>query len=504
MPRFGSGRENDMDKWLTHPTALKIISVLLAVLLFAVVHIDPETSPQTATTSIDTKVIEAATITTIGLDEEKYVLTAMEPTVARIVVEGRISSLLSASNADYVVSVDLSRVKPGIQELPLSVKLPKSIKEVELSPRRVTVQIEEIVKKSFDVQVITEGDPAEGHVMGTPEILSEGGGVVEVTLPKDDMDKIGLVAVTMDVTGADKTISNKKAKVIVYDADGQEIPNAIVEPSTLHVETKVTLPFKQVPLQIRYSGSLSDDLSLVSVKPNVDQVTVYAPQQELDAITVYDGAVLDLSKVKQSGVINIKAPPVDDIQDVNPGEIELEIVVESTTTRTLSNVPITIVGASDDMTAQIVTPASGTIDLTLNGAESVLEELTIADIAVIANVTGLSEGSHSLPLELELPPYVQPVLTDGQALNATVMIAAGTAETGGDEEPDMEVGGTPTVPPSDSEGNEAGQDNANNGDESDGFADTDTSGSGGDGSDESGPVETQLVENWKIEDATLA
>lgn len=493
-----------MDKWLTHPTSLKIISVLLAVLLFAVVHIDPETAPNTVTSSVDTKVIEAATITTTGLDEEKYVLTAMEPTVARIVVKGRISSLLAASPADYVVSVDLSRVKPGIQELPLSVKLPKGIEEVELSPRRVTVQIEEIVKKPFDVQVITEGDPAEGYVVGTPEILSEGGGVVEVTLPEDDMDKIGLVAVTMDVTGADKTVTNKKARVVVYDADGQEIPNAVVQPSTLHVEAKVTLPFKQVPLQIRYSGSLSEDLSLVSVKPNVDQVTVYAPQQELDAITVYDGAVLDLSKVKQSGVINVKAPPVDGIQDVNPGEIELEIVVESTTTRTLSNVPITLVGASDDLTAQIVTPASGTIDLTVNGAESVLEELTIADITVIANVTGLSAGSHSLPLELELPPYVQPVLTDGQALNATVMIAAGTADTGGDGEPDMEVGGTPTVPPGDTGGDdEAGQDNADNGDESGGVADADASERRGDEIGESGPVETQIVGHWKIEDATL-
>lgn len=491
-----------MDKWLTHPTALKIISVLLGVLLFVVVHIDPETSPKTATTSIETQAIEAVTITTSGLDEEKYVLTAMEPTVARLVVEGRLSSLYAASPADYIVSVDLSSVKPGLQELPLSVKLPKGVKEDELSPRRVTVQIEEIVKKSFDVQVITEGDPAEGHVVGTPEILTEGGGVVEVTLPNDDMDKVGLVAVTMDVASADKNVANKKAKVIVYDTDGQEIPNAIVQPSTLHVEVKVTLPFKQVPLQIRYTSSLSDDLSLVSVKPNVDQVMVFAPQQELDAITVYDGVVLDLSKIKQSGIIKVKATPVDGIQDVNPGEIELEIVVENTTTRTLSNVPIAIVGASDDLTSHIVTPASGTIDLTINGAESVLDEVTLEDVAVIANVTGLGAGTHSLSLELELPPYVQPVLTDGQALSATVTIAAGTSQTGGDEEQDLEVGGTPTVPPSEGNGDSEGQENANNGDESDGTSNADSSGSGQGNSGEPAPVETQLAKHWEKEDAT--
>ncbi|RIX46021.1 hypothetical protein D3P08_26510 [Paenibacillus nanensis] len=494
-----------MDKWLTHPTALKIISVILGVLLFAVVHIDPETAPQVATTSIETKVIEAATIQTTGLDEEKYVLTAMEPTVARIVVEGGISSLYAASPEDYVVSVDLSRAKPGLQELPLTLKLPKGIKEVNLEPRKVTVQIEEIVKKTFDAQVITEGDPAEGHVVGTPEILSENGGVVQVTLPKEDMDKVGLVAVHIDVAGADKTVTNKKAKVIVYDTDGQEMPNAIVEPSTLHVEVKVTLPFKQVPLQIRYTGTLSEDLSLVSVKPDVDQVTVYAPQNELDTISVYDGAVLDLSKVKQSGVMKVKATPVDGIQDVNPGEIELEIVVESTATRTMSNVPISIVGGAENVTAQLVTPASGTIDLTINGAQSVLDEVTIADLAVIANIAGLGPGSHEVPLELELPPYVQPVLTDGQALTATVTITAGTAQSGEDAGADQEVGVTPTSPPGDTGSEGEGQEAANDRNEGDGTTGADASGSGNGNAvtDETGLGEKQLAAQWEIKNATL-
>ncbi|MFF2886092.1 YbbR-like domain-containing protein [Paenibacillus sp. NPDC057967] len=444
-----------MDKWLSHPTALKIISVLLGILLFAVVHIDPETSPQSITSSIDTKIIEAATIVPIGLDEEKYVLTAMEPTVARLVVEGKISNLRAATNADYVVNIDLSGVtKPGLQELPLTIKLPRGIKEVELSPRRVMVQIEEIVTKTFDAQVMIEGDHAAGFVLGEPEIMSEGGRAVQVTLPRDDMDKVGLVAASLDVSGSDKTVVNKKAKLVVYDKEGQEIPNAIVQPSTLHVEVKVTLPFKQVPLQLRYSGELTEGMSLVSVKPSVDFVTVYAPQEELDAISIYDGAVLDLTKVKQSGTIKVKAPPVDHIQAVNPGEIDLDIVVEVATTRKLSNVPITITGTEPGLTTQIITPASGTLDLEISGAEAVLADVALDDVAIVAKVAGLEPGTHTVALELELPPYVQPVLADGQSLSATIEIIDTTASNGGEEPEDIEVGGTPTNPPE--EGQEGG------------------------------------------------
>lgn len=493
-----------MDKWLSHPTALKIISVLLGVLLFAVLHIDPETSPQSVTSSIDTKVIEAATIEPIGLDEEKYVLTAMEPTVARIVVEGTISNLLKNSPMDYVVNVDLTNIKPGLQELPLTVKLPKGIQEVELSPRKVTVQIEEIVNKTFDAQVITEGEPAEGYVAGTPEILSEAGNTVQVTLPKDDMDKVGLVAVTMDVEGTEKTVENKKAKVVVYDAEGQEIPNAKVEPSTLHVETKVTRPFKMVPIQIRYTGNLADNLSLVSVTPEMDQVTVYAEQRVLDEITVYDGAVLDLSKVKQTGTMKVKATPMDGIEAVNPGEIELAVIVEGTTTKTLANLPISVIGAEAGVTAEITSPASGTIDLVIGGAESVLKDVTTADVTVIAKVSGLAPGTHTIPLELELPPYVQPVLEGGQSLSVTVQIAGGSVSTEGDgEQEDLEVGGSTTAPPG--EGTDGGgQAGGNGATDEDGMTDAGTGDGSGNSTAGGGLNEAKLADVGQADVVTAA
>ncbi|MEK3885320.1 CdaR family protein [Paenibacillus sp. PL2-23] len=462
-----------MDKWLSHPTALKIISVLLGVLLFAVVHIDPETAPQATVSSVDTSALEAVTIEPIGLDEEKYVLTAMEPTVVRLVVEGSISNLRKNTPLDYVVNVDLTNVKPGIQELPLTLKLPKGIEEVELSPRQVTVQIEEIVSKTFDAQVIIEGQPAEGYVAGTPQVLSEGGNVVGVTLPRDDMDKVGLVAVTMNVEGAVKSVENKKAKIVVYDTEGQEISNAIVQPSTLHVETKITRPYKQVPVQIRYTGTLADNLSLVSVTPEMDQVTVYAEQSVLDTITVYGGAVLDLSKVKQSGTVKVKTTPVDGIEAVNPAELELAVIVEGTTTKRLSNLPITIIGTEDGMTADIASPASGTIDLVIGGAESVLRNVSAEDVTVIAKIDGLEAGTHTIALELELPSYVQPILSEGQTLSATVEILDESASA--DEQEELEVGGAQTEPP---DGDRGDSGSASGGSSGDGETDA-ASGNGG-------------------------
>lgn len=435
-----------MDKWLSHPTSLKIISIIVGLLLWAVVHIDPDTSPQTVTSNVDTKTIEASVIKADGLDTDKYVMTAMEPSVVRLDVQGRLTNLLNASSDDdYVVKVDLKDAKPGIQELPLVATLPKGIQLVEMSPRTVTVQIEEILTKPFELQVTTEGKPAAGYVVGASTVVAPSAGV-QITLPKDDMSRVGVVTTEVNVEGADKTIVNKKAKVVVYDTDGIEMTNAIISPETVHVEVKITPPFKTLPLQVRYTGSLPEGLSLVSVKPAIDEVTVYGEQKALDELQVYDGVVLDLSKVKQSGAVQVKTEVIDGIKSIDPAEVTLEIVVAPIITRTFTGLPIAVEGASSGTSAVFRNPADGKYDLTVSGAESVLNALKAEAITIIANVEGLKPGVHVVTLQVDVPAYVQTVLGSGQSLTVSIEIVEEEA-AGTDDENAEEVGGTPTEEP---------------------------------------------------------
>lgn len=412
-----------MDKLLNHPTSLKILAVLIAVLIWAVVHIDPETSPQSATSNTDTKVIEAAAIVPEGLDTDKYVLTAMEPTVARLVVEGRISSLYKATNDDYIVKLDLKNVEPGIQELPLTVELPSGIKEVELSPRKVTVQIEELETQTREVQVITEGQPAEGYLIGESSIVGDTGNVVEVTMPKDDYARLDKLAVTVDVTGADSTVTNKKAKVIAYDTQGNPMENVTIVPDTLTAETQITLPSKEVPIQLRYTGTLPDGFSLVSIGTDVEKVSVNARSEQLEQIAIFDGFILDLSKVKASGEVMVKAELSDGIAAVTPAEIPVDVVIEATERRTMSNVPVTITGLADNMKVNINDSSNGRIDVIVKGASSLLQKLKLSDVKLSLDVTGLQEGTHELTLDAELPAYLQVEESEGYSLTVNVKLS---------------------------------------------------------------------------------
>jgi len=433
-----------MDKWLSHPTALKIISLAIGLLLWAVVHLDPDTTPASVTSTVDVKVIEAAKIVPKGLDPEKYVLTGMEPTVVRIDVQGRISDLLNASSdEDYVVSVDLSRAKPGIQELPLEVtKTPRGISVISMSPRTVTVQIEEIVTQQFEVQIVTNGSPANGYITGVP--LVNPINRVSLTLPTEDMSKVGVVTAEVNIDGATKSVVNKKAKIIVYDKDGNEMQGVTTVPGTLEIEVPITPPFKSVPLQLGITGSLPEGLSLVSASAENSSITVYAEQNVLDGIQVYDGAVLDLSKVKESGVVKVKASLIDGIKLLEMDEINVQVVVSPTTTRTMPGTDINVTNIAPGYKAVFQSPDGGKLDLVLSGAESVLAGVRADAIRVEANLEGLSAGVHEVPLQITLPPFVEALESEQQKLVATIEIIDTTAVEAPEEEEAIETGGNAT------------------------------------------------------------
>ena len=83
-----------MDKWLSHPTALKIISLVIGILMWAVVHFDSDRSPNTVATLTETRDIDAVQMKPIGMDDKNYALRLLDPAAVHLTVRGSRSDLL--------------------------------------------------------------------------------------------------------------------------------------------------------------------------------------------------------------------------------------------------------------------------------------------------------------------------------------------------------------------------------------------------------------------------
>ncbi|WP_308636551.1 CdaR family protein [Paenibacillus silvisoli] len=435
-----------MDKWLSHPTAIKVISLMIGILMWAVVHFDSDKTPNTVANLTETQEIDAVQVKPIGMDDKNFALRLLDPGAVHLTVRGsRSDFLIAQAGNDYEVTVDLSQAVEGRKVLPVKVNLPKGLELIDVSPSNVTVVLERIVTKEFEVSIKTEGTPGKGYKIGQPVVKPNNR--VHVTLPKDQMSLVDSVGGTLSVEGEEETVNDKKMKLVAYDKEGNELTDAIISPSVVEVEIPITKPFKKLPLQIGFRGSLPEGYAMSSFSQSVDQITVYGPQDVLDKYDYYDGITVDLSKLKESGTMELDIPPMEGIANVDPQKVSFEYKIVLAETKVMSHLPVKMIGLSEGLNAKVTLPPNGMVDAIVKGASNVLAQLESKDVQLIADLTGLGPGSHVVPLEMHLPQFVE------QAPNAPITVTVEiTDSTATIAQPDTENGnGVPATDETDAE-----------------------------------------------------
>ncbi|MFC9712223.1 YbbR-like domain-containing protein [Paenibacillus sp. NPDC056933] len=424
-----------MDKWFNNNNFAKILALAVSLLLWFMIHLDEVPTTPTIATGTTNKVVERTVpVQPYGLDSNSYVLTSLSTDEVRLEIKGQRSMLTSIfTNDDYKVLVDLSQVKDGSNTLPLVPDLPSGVEVVSMEPSMVTVNVEKLGTKSFDVNIVPEGEPSAGYSTGTPVV--EPSGPVKVTLPEGQLDAVAKVQGSVSVKDAKDDVTQKKVKLQAYDAEGKVIENAIVTPETVEVRIPVNQPYTTVPLRIKYSGQLPEGLVLSTVEPSVKEVSVYGTEDALAGIQSYDQVTLDLTQFDEAGTstVNVDLTPPSGFEKIEPSSIQLKVTVSpfdelEETTRVFPNVPITLTGAENGLEGTLVTPKSGGLNITLKGSSSMLEGLNSDDIKLTADLAGLAAGTHEVKLEADLPRFAK-LEDSSKGLSATVKISEKAEDT---------------------------------------------------------------------------
>ncbi|MBB6729785.1 YbbR-like domain-containing protein [Cohnella zeiphila] len=416
-----------MDKWLSHPTVMKLVALTLGIILWAVVHFDDTQPAASVTSSLETKTFSAVKVETYGLNERNYVLKNAAPQSVKLTVRGTRSDLLKASTEDYRLRVDLSTVTEGQHTLKVQAELPRGVDLVSMTPDTISVNVEELQTKEFEVAVTTKGTPAQGYKAGIPILRPTNR--VHVTLPSSELAKVESVGANISVEGESKTIKSKSVKLAAYDADGKPIQGAVLDPAVLEVEVPITNPYKTVPLQFKLIGQMPAGLSIASFKPETEQLTIYGPQDVLDKIEFAEADV-DLGTLTKSGKATVPIKQIDSITEYSPTEVAVNVEVVLSQTRTIQGLPVTIEGLADGLHAKITDPASEKVDIVMQGAPAVLDTLQPGDVDVVADLSGRGPGVYTVPIVVNSPRFVDQA---GGNTTITVEISA-----------DVPANGTPT------------------------------------------------------------
>lgn len=395
-----------MDNWFRSKWFVRAISLAFAILLFIFVSLDvTDDESQNALRfngdSANTETIENVPVK-IHIDEDQYVVSGVPETVT-VSLEGS-SGLLTpiVRERNFDVYVDLDGLGAGAHTVDVKHKnLPQDI-SAYIEPKTIDVVMEERSSKEFNVNAdfINTDKVPEGFELGDSEIEPK---TVTITSSKENIDRIGIVKVYVDVANLTESIEAREVPVNVYDSQGNEL-DVYVEPASVVVSAELLNPSKSVPVAVPTTGKLPQDYALSSIEAKIDEVEVFAKNAVLEDIEKVETEEIDLSDITESQTIKAKLDLPEGASVTKTESVEVEIKLERT--KTIDDVAIDVENLTGRQDITFNKPDNAMLSVTVAGAEKDISELKAEDIQLLVDVTGLEEGEHKVPITIQGPENV--------------------------------------------------------------------------------------------------
>jgi YbbR domain-containing protein len=407
-----------MDKFMNNHWIMRIIALMLALMLFTSVNIETQTQ-QTDPFSFPIATTEIESLTEIPLeayyDSDKYVVTGL-PQQVSVTLEGPRSAVQPVKlQRSIEVFVNLENLEPGTHQVQVQYRDVSDTVEVTINPTFVTVTIHEKVEREFSVEVDYIHELEDGYTLDEPIISPKN---VKVIGAKEQVDRIALVKAIVDLAGANEKI-DLEAPVAVYDSDGNRL-SVQVEPEVVQVEVNILSPNKVVPITFIPKGNVEDGFSVVGLENPIKELTIFGPKDVIDQIEGIENIEVDVKGLTGDTTLNVDIPTPKGVKDIVPKTVPVIVKIERNEIRTLTNLPIKIIGLPTSLKADFIAPVGGTLNFELIGAPSVLKEIDETDLDIYIDVSDLGSGQHDVDILVNGPTNVKWNLsTNKAAVNIT-------------------------------------------------------------------------------------
>ncbi|MEC3883463.1 hypothetical protein GLW00_16965 [Halobacillus litoralis] len=316
-----------MDNWFKSVWFIRIISLMLAGLLWVTVNVDNNMDSDSLffnQSSSDIEVMENIPLE-IRFDSEEYVVSGI-PQEVSVSVEGPTSAVAPVSRQkNFTVFVDLNGLGPGTHEVSLQHSGISNQLAVTLDPKIIEVTIEEKVTEDYEVNIdyINQGNMDSALELGEPEVDPS---QVAITGASSVIERVASVKAIIDVGEATESIEAQEAPVKVYDNQGNEL-NVLVDPTTVNVSVPISTRTKSVPLNVAARGGNTEGVLIESVRTETEEVTISGPKEVLDNIEALPEVPVDVSEVTESQTVEVDIPLPEGVTSVQPETIEVDIEV---------------------------------------------------------------------------------------------------------------------------------------------------------------------------------
>lgn len=396
--------KNRIEEGLANNTALAVLSLLIAVIVWFMISISLNPS--------EPKTIEKIPLSldTAGTSVEENGLSAYECDVqeVNIKIRGSKTQIRNLNKDTLVAYVDFNNVEtPGQRALPIKVKSTSGIDfELEsVTPSSATVSIDKFSSREIAVTPkLTNVTFAEGKV---PDDYICEPSTITVQGPSKLLDKIETCYVYSDTEFHDKDSSfNVHADTVqLYSADGVELDQSQIICSPLSFEITVPVLTQKTVKPIVQIINAPDnfDKNTLKLKMSPDTLVIASNNANAEISDTYEVQKISLSdfdlgyskefdiseRLSEAGMINLSGADSVTVSLDDTGLTRKEITLGSDNIH-ISNVP------SDNYDYNVLTQK---LTITVVGPAEIIDVMTPADFVADASLLNMDSSIQTLSFD---------------------------------------------------------------------------------------------------------
>lgn len=387
---------------LSHNLGLKLLSLLLAVLLWSYVV----SSNPSITRTKDINGLTAYLSNESVLNSNRLALAsdpseALENVSVRLEVPQSSYALADAENVQ--VSVDLSSVRAaGTQEVALRATTTYG-RVVTILPETVTLEFEAYDSRSVPLNASITGETMDTMWYNVSRLNPE---ELVISGPSSVVQTIASAYVYVDVTGRDTSYITA-ARFTLFDYNGEEIPQTLLSSSSSSVTVGVDVyPTRELPVSNDIAdvvqGTPAEGYEVTSVTIQPEVVTVAADAELLDSLTELLIQPVDATDANQTFSQRARISSLTDFKNISTEQVYVTVNIEEVQQSAWVAVDLTFINTPEGLN---YTYTSEDFRARVTGPASQVEALAESGVQAVVDLAGLTAGHYTLPITVDETIY---------------------------------------------------------------------------------------------------
>lgn len=381
--------------WFRKDLRIKIVSILLALLFWLYV-----TNVNNPFKSVIIYNVPVTVINQEFLEQNNYTLKNTLRTYIDVTIRGRRDVVDKIRSTDFETTLDLSQIRSvNDKKLKLSepVCLQKNVTIESYNPHEIDIQLARNKTGVFEVELVQSISMKPGYVLLGTTVTPDR---IPLFTEEAIIDSIGSIKAYLELTDLDRD-TTKQVQCKVFNKQGSEIASLSKDLKvSVNVETA-----KEVPVSLVTRGRLANNYIETQRMIEPVKVLVTGAPGILEKLTDIKTEQVDIDSI--DGDFNGTVPLVipEGVKLVNsPDTIKVSIDVERLVVRgfEFTKDEISILNARNDGTL-VYEITTEKVNVQFRGRQADVDEIFAAALRPAVDVSGLGEGTHRLPLNINMP-----------------------------------------------------------------------------------------------------